>query len=185
MVLKKACKNTIFFEIPIHLLKIFFCGWKMPSSQTKTRQLPKWKSAKFPNENVPNSQMEDKNLRNWFICSILMFNSRILINKLYLCELNLVKKHLQWKRVVAWFSCCKIYNNCRRWENLSGGLLQPWRYHFRRLSREIAERYAVTCLGNQTAERIYPKGKYKKYQQHTLSQVEKDFLDNIKTLPSK
>lgn len=26
---------------------------------------------------------------------------------------------------------------------------------------------------------------YKKYQQHTLSQVEKDFLDNIKTLPSK
>lgn len=26
---------------------------------------------------------------------------------------------------------------------------------------------------------------YKKYQQHTLSQVEKDFLDNIKSLPSK
>lgn len=26
---------------------------------------------------------------------------------------------------------------------------------------------------------------YKKYQQHTLSQVEKDFLDNIKNLPSK
>lgn len=26
---------------------------------------------------------------------------------------------------------------------------------------------------------------YKKYQQHTLSQVEKDFLDNINTLPSK
>ena len=25
----------------------------------------------------------------------------------------------------------------------------------------------------------------KKYQQHTLSQVEKDFLDNIKNLPSK
>ena len=26
---------------------------------------------------------------------------------------------------------------------------------------------------------------YKKYQQRTLSQVEKDFLDNIKTLPTK
>ena len=26
---------------------------------------------------------------------------------------------------------------------------------------------------------------YKKYQQRTLSQVEKDFLDNIKTLPNK
>ena len=26
---------------------------------------------------------------------------------------------------------------------------------------------------------------YKKYQQRTLSQVEKDFLENIKTLPTK
>lgn len=32
---------------------------------------------------------------------------------------------------------------------------------------------------------IYATSEYKKYQQHTLSQVEKDFLDNIKSLPSK
>ena len=31
----------------------------------------------------------------------------------------------------------------------------------------------------------YATNEYKKYQQRTLSQVEKDFLDNIKTLPNK
>ena len=31
----------------------------------------------------------------------------------------------------------------------------------------------------------YATKEYKKYQQRTLSQVEKDFLDNIKTLPKK
>lgn len=42
-------------------------------------------------------------------------------------------------------------------------------------SRQVSHQQAIEHATNE----------YRKYQQHTLSQVEKDFLDNIKSLPTK
>ena len=64
--------------------------------------------------------------------------------------------------------------------------MKDWAAHLDQILTMSGEKLlqgAGTVSHQQAIE--HATSEYKKYQQHTLSQVEKDFLDNIKSLPSK
>lgn len=64
--------------------------------------------------------------------------------------------------------------------------MKDWAAHFDNILTISGEKLlqgAGTVSHQQAIE--YATNEYKKYQQRTLSQVEKDFLENIKTLPTK
>ena len=74
----------------------------------------------------------------------------------------------------------------RQAERQQAMTMKDWAKHLDNVLTMNGERLlqgAGTVSHQQAIE--HATSEYKKYQQHTLSQVEKDFLDNIKSLPTK
>ena len=62
-------------------------------------------------------------------------------------DLAAPEEHLRGRRIGAGVRCCIFCNNCRRRENLPGGLLQPAGHHRRWLPGQIAARHTVPPVG--------------------------------------
>ena len=64
--------------------------------------------------------------------------------------------------------------------------MKDWAMHLDKILTMSGEKL-LEGAGNVSHQQAidHATNEYKKYQQRTLSQVEKDFLDNIKSLPTK
>ena len=74
----------------------------------------------------------------------------------------------------------------RQAERQQAMTMKDWAEHLDNILTMSGEKLLIGAGNVSHQEAIdHATKEYKKYQQRTLSQVEKDFLNNIKSLPSK
>ena len=106
----------------------------------------------------------------------------------HLKDVVLAKNYLDEKELRAMGQIVSGYLDFaeRQAERQQTMTMKDWAAHLDQILTMSGEKLlqdAETVSHQQAID--HATNEYKKYQQHTLSQVEKDFLDNIKSLPTK